>query len=96
MSIEKARAYLTERGFAGRIHEFEVSSATVELAAAALGTEGSRIAKSLSFMVDGNAVLVVTAGDMKVDNAKFKEFFHTKAKMLTPDEVTELIGHSVG
>ena len=76
--------------------EFDVSSATVELAAEALGCEPCRIAKSLSFSVDGEPILVVAAGDVKVDNAKFKGTFHTKAKMLTPDEVAEQIGHTVG
>lgn len=96
MAIEKVTAYFEKLGMADRIRQFEVSSATVELAAEALGCEGARIAKTLSFLVDGNAVLVVTAGDMKIDNHKFKEFFHTKAKMLTPVQVDELIGHSIG
>ena len=75
---------------------FPVSSATVELAAEAAGVIPARIAKSLSFKVDGEAILIVTAGDAKVDNPKFKAAFHTKAKMLTPDEVTEMIGHAIG
>ena len=79
-----------------RILEFEVSSATVELAAAAAGCEPKRIAKSLSFLVDGKAVMVVAAGDAKVDNAKYKAQFGTKAKMLSPDQVSEMIGHAVG
>jgi prolyl-tRNA editing enzyme YbaK/EbsC (Cys-tRNA(Pro) deacylase) len=79
-----------------RVREFEVSSATVELAAAALGCDGCRIAKSLSFMVDGKAVLIVAAGDAKVDNGRYKAQFGTKAKMLTPDEAVELLGHAVG
>ncbi len=96
MSIEKVRSYFTALGIEDRILEFDVSSATVELAAAALHTEGKRIAKTLSFLVGEKAVLVVTAGDAKIDNRKFKDFFHVKAKMLSPDQVTELIGHSVG
>ena len=81
---------------ADKVREFEVSSATVELAAQALGCEGARIAKSLAFMVDGEPVLVVTAGDAKIDNRKFKEFFHTKAKMTTPEETVNRIGHAIG
>ncbi len=96
MSIERVRKYFSTLGIESRILEFPVSSATVELAAKALNTEGKRIAKTLSFLVDGKAVLVVTAGDAKIDNKKFKAFFHVKAKMLSPDQVTELIGHAVG
>ncbi len=96
MSIKRVRPYLEEKGMADRIKEFDVSSATVELAAAALGCEGKRIAKTLSFMVDGSAILIVAAGDAKVDNAKYKAKFGTKAKMLTPDEAVELVGHAVG
>jgi len=96
MSIERVRPYLEGRGMADRIKEFDVSSATVELAAAALGCEGKRIAKTLSFMVNGKAILIVAAGDAKVDNAKYKAFFGIKAKMLTPDEAVELVGHAVG
>ncbi len=96
MSIEKVRPYLAERGMENRIKEFDVSSATVELAAAALGCEGKRIAKSLSFKINDAAILIVAAGDAKVDNAKYKAKFGTKAKMLTPDEAVELIGHAVG
>ena len=96
MAIEKVIEYFEKLGCADKIKQFEVSSATVELAAAALGCEGARIAKTLSFLVDGGAVLIVTAGDMKIDNSKFKAFFHTKAKMLSPDQVDELIGHSIG
>ena len=81
---------------ADRIREFPVSSATVELAAAALGCEGCRIAKTLSFSVDGAAVLIVAAGDARVDNGKFKAFFHTKARMLSPQEAADLVGHAVG
>lgn len=96
MSIEKVKAYFGKYGMEGRIREFEVSSATVGLAAAALQCEPQRIAKSLSFMVDGHAVLVVAAGDARVDNHKYKEQFGTKAKMLSPEEAESLIGHAVG
>ena len=96
MSVEKVKAYLAPYGVNDRIREFDVSSATVELAAQAVGCEPARIAKTLSFMADQKAVLIVAAGDAKVDNHKYKEQFHTKAKMLSPDEVTELVGHSVG
>lgn len=96
MSIEKVRAYFKPFGIEGRIREFEVSSATVELAAAALGVEGARIAKSLSFKVEDKPVIIVAAGDAKVDNGKYKAHFHTKAKMLTHEEAHSLIGHDVG
>ena len=96
MSIEKVRTYLAQYGLDSRILEFETSSATVELAAAAAGCEPARIAKSLSFLVDGRAILVVAAGDAKVDNAKYKAQFGTKAKMLSPDQVAEMVGHAVG
>lgn len=96
MSIERVRAFMRERNMEEKILEFEVSSATVELAAQAVGCEPARIAKTLSFMVDGAPILIVAAGDAKVDNSKFKAIFHTKAKMLTPDEAVELVGHAVG
>ena len=96
MAIEKVRAYFSRYGMADRIREFDVSSATVELAAQALNCEPCRIAKSLSFLVDGAAVLVVAAGDARVDNAKFKARFHLKAKMLSPAETEAMIGHAVG
>lgn len=96
MAFEIAKNHLIKKGYADRIMEFEVSSATVELAAIAVGTEPARIAKSLTFMVDDAAVMVICAGDAKVANSKFKAFFHTKAKMLTYDEVGTLIGHNVG
>ena len=96
MSIERVRAFMQEHGMEHRILEFDVSSATVELAAVAVGCEPARIAKTLSFMVDGGPVLVVAAGDAKVDNRRFKEQFHTKARMLTPDEAVTLVGHAVG
>ena len=96
MSIEKVRQYFTILGIENRIQEFSVSSATVDLAAQALNCEPCRIAKTISFMLDDNAVLVVAAGDAKVDNAKYKAYFGKKAKMLTPDEALDLIGHAVG
>ena len=96
MSIERVRREFEKLGIVDKITEFNVSSATVELAAAALGCEGKRIAKTLSFMVDGRAILIVAAGDAKVDNQKYKARFSTKAKMLAPNEVTEYIGHAVG
>ncbi len=96
MSIEKVRSHFKTLGIEDRILEFEVSSATVELAALAVGVEPARIAKTLSFKVDEKCVLIVTAGDAKIDNPKYKAQFHTKAKMLTADEAVELIGHAVG
>lgn len=96
MAIEKVRAFFENQGMGDRVREFEVSSATVELAAQALHCEPCRIAKTLSFLVDGNAILIVAAGDAKVDNPKYKAQFGTKAKMLTPDEVVEMVGHAVG
>lgn len=96
MAIEKVRAYFAQNGLAGRIREFDVSSATVELAAQALKCEPCRIAKTLSFLMDGGAILIVAAGDAKIDNPKYKAQFGTKAKMLTADEVDTLVGHAVG
>ena len=96
MSIEKVRAYLGPLGLADRIREFSVSSATVELAAVAVGVEGARIAKSLSFKVEDKPIIIVVAGDAKVDNGRYKAQFHTKAKMLTHEEAHALIGHDVG
>lgn len=96
MSIEKVKAYFKGFGIEERIREFDVSSATVELAAEALCCAPQRIAKTLSFLVDGGAVLVVAAGDARIDNAKYKAQFGTKAKMLSPDQVEELVGHAVG
>ena len=87
---------MRERNMEDRILEFDVSSATVALAAEAVGCAPERIAKTLSFLVNGGAVLVVAAGDARVDNPKFKAQFHTKAKMLTPEEVVNLVGHAVG
>ena len=96
MSIEKVREYFRTQGIEDRILEFDVSSATVELAAQAVGCEAARIAKTLSFMVDGAPVLIVAAGDAKVDNPKYKRQFAAKAKMLTAAEAAELVGHAVG
>ena len=96
MAVEKVKEYFSKYGITDRIQEFDVSSATVELAAQALGCEPCRIAKTLSFMVDGRAVLIVTAGDAKIDNSKYKAQFAAKAKMLTPDEAEAMIGHAVG
>jgi len=96
MAIEKVKEYFNQFGITDRVQEFTVSSATVELAAQALKCEPCRIAKTLSFMVDGRAVLIVTAGDAKIDNHKYKAHFGTKAKMLTPDEAEMLVGHAVG
>ncbi len=96
MAIEAVKAYFRKYGMEDRVLEFDVSSATVELAAEALHCEPGRIAKTLSFMVDGEAILVVAAGDARIDNHKFKEQFQTKAKMLTPQEVETLVGHAVG
>ena len=96
MSIEKVRNYFRSFGVEDRIREFSVSSATVELAAVAVGVEGARIAKSLSFKVDDRPIIIVAAGDTKVDNSRYKAYFHTKAKMLTHEEAHTLIGHDVG
>jgi len=96
MSVEKVREYLKSYGVADRMQEFTVSSATVELAAVAVGVEPARIAKTLSFKIGEDPILVVAAGDAKVDNSKYKGYFHTKAKMLTPEEAVTLIGHAVG
>ena len=95
MSIEKGRAYFRQFGMENRVREFTVSSATVELAALALGVEGARIAKTLSFKKDDSCILILAAGDARIDNRKFKDKFHMKAKMLTADEVLELVGHPV-
>lgn len=96
MAIEQVRTYLKQYGVEEKILEFDVSSATVELAAAALNCKPQRIAKTLAFMVDGHAVLVVAAGDAKIDNPKYKAQFGTKAKMLSPNETELLVGHAVG
>ena len=96
MSIQNVREYLTPLGLADRILEFETSSATVELAARAAGVIPARIAKSLSLMLPEGPILLVTAGDARIDNPRFKAQFHSKAKMLGPEEVSRLIGHAVG
>ena len=94
--IEKVREYFKRFGMDGKILELNESSATVELAAKVLGCEPCRIAKTLSFHAGDRVVLVVAAGDAKVDNRKFKEFFGAKAKMLSPEEAETLVGHAVG
>ena len=96
MAVEKVKEFFAGYGIEDRVQEFDVSSATVDLAAQALGCEPCRIAKTLSFLVDGHAVLVVAAGDAKIDNPKYKAQFGTKAKMLTPEEAVSLVGHAVG
>ena len=96
MSLEKARAWLGQYGMADRILTFEVSSATVELAAEALHCEPGRIAKTLSFLVNDQVILLVTAGDVRIDNAKYKAQFGTKAKMVRAEDAEQLIGHAVG
>lgn len=96
MAIEKVRAYFAQYEIANRILEFDVSSATVELAADALNCEICRIAKSLAFKVDSKPIIIVAAGNAKIDNPKYKAQFSTKAKMLTPDEAADLVGHAVG
>ena len=96
MSIEKGRAYFRALGMGDRVQEFTVSSATVELAALALGVDGARIAKTLSFKTENGCMLILAAGDARIDNHKFKDKFHFKAKMLSADEVLELVGHPVG
>ncbi len=96
MSVEKVKKYFEQFGMENRVREFDLSSATVELAAAALDCEPCRIAKTLSFMVADKPILIVAAGDAKIDNPKYKAQFGTKAKMLMPEETVTLIGHAVG
>jgi prolyl-tRNA editing enzyme YbaK/EbsC (Cys-tRNA(Pro) deacylase) len=96
MSVEKVKDFFAKYGMENRIKEFSVSSATVELAADALECEPCRIAKTLSFMVGSKPILIVAAGDAKIDNRKYKAQFGTKAKMLKPDDTVSLIGHAVG
>ena len=96
MAIDKVREYFRQYGMEERILEFAVSSATVELAAEALHCEPGRIAKTLSFLVDGAAFLIVAAGDAKIDNPKYKARFAAKAMMLSPDEAVAMVGHAVG
>lgn len=96
MAIEKVREYFRQFGIENRIREFDVSSATVELAAQALGCEGARIAKSIALNLSSGCILIIAAGDVKISNPKFKEEFGEKAKMLTFEEVEPSIGHAVG
>lgn len=96
MSLERARKHLEKYGLAERIHLTEESSATVELAALAVGVEPGRIAKTLSFMIDGRPALILAEGTARIDNRKFKDTFHTKAKMIPSDQVEELVGHAPG
>lgn len=96
MSFDLASSYVSDKGYGDRIKVFEQSSATVELAAIAVGTNPGNIAKSLTFMVNEKPVMIVCAGDVKIDNSKYKQQFSTKAKMLTREEVEDLIGHAVG
>lgn len=96
MSFDRAKEYLKQFGLESHVMEFDVSSATVELAAEAVGCEPARIAKTLSFQVGDESILIVAAGDARIDNSKYKAYFHTKAKMLPFDEVEEKIGHAVG
>ena len=94
--IEKVKEYFKQFSMENRIIEFDQSSATVELASKAINCEPNRIAKTLSFYLNDSALLIIMAGNHKIDNQKFKAFFQTKAKMLTPDDAEKLIGHAVG
>lgn len=96
MSYDRAKAHLEQFGLAGRIKLFDVSSATVELAAQAVGCEPAHIAKTLSFLLPDGPVLIIAAGDARIDNSKYKARFHTKAKMIPFEQVEPLIGHAVG
>lgn len=96
MSVERVKNYLKQWKLQERVKVFDVSSATVELAAQAVGCEPGRIAKTMSFLVDGRAVLILLAGDVKIDNRKYKDTFHTKAAMLKPEELEQLVGHPIG
>ncbi|MBE6041609.1 MAG: YbaK/EbsC family protein [Clostridiales bacterium] len=97
MSIDIARKYLESKGYADRIREFDVSSATVELAAQAAGVEPARICKTLSFKLkDGTGILIQTAGDARIDNKKYKAYFGEKARMLSPEEVPQYTNHEIG
>ena len=96
MAIENVREYFKKFGIENQILEFDVSSATVELAALAVGCEPEKIAKSMTFNIDGGCVMIIAAGDVKIDNAKYKAEFHTKAKMLSAEEALEKTGHAVG
>lgn len=96
MSIEKVREYLRQYGKDGGVIEFDQSSATVREAAADLGTEEGRIAKSMSFLIGGSPAIIVLAGDGRIDNRKFKDTFHEKARMIAPEDVEAMTGHPVG
>ena len=96
MSLERAKAYLAEKGYADHIIELEDSSATVQLAAQALGVEPGMIAKTMSFLIREEAILILTEGTAKVDNRKYKDTFHMKAKMIPFEEVENWIGHAPG
>ena len=96
MSLEKAKAYLTEKGYADHVIELEDSSATVQLAAQALGVEPGMIAKTMSFLIGEEAILILTEGTARVDNRKYKDTFHMKAKMIPFEEVEKWIGHAPG
>ena len=96
MSLERAKAYLAEKGYADHIIELEDSSATVQLAAQALGVEPGMIAKTMSFLIGEEAILILTEGTAKVDNRKYKDIFHMKAKMIPFEEVENWIGHAPG
>ena len=96
MSLVRVKDYLSAFGAENRILEFDISSATVELAAQAVGCPAGRIAKTLGFLLNGRAILVVAAGDAKVDNRRFKDCFGAKAVMLTPQQAVELVGYAVG
>lgn len=96
MSFNKVYEFFKEKGLAHRVMEFDESSATVELAAQAIGCEPARIAKTMSFLIDDKAILIVTAGNVKIDNKKYKAYFHTKAKMIPWDDVEGYIGHAPG
>ena len=96
MSFDKVYNYFKSKGLEERVKEFDASSATVELAAQAIGCEPARIAKTMSFLTDECPILIVTAGNVKIDNKKYKAYFHTKAKMIPWDNVEEYIGHAPG
>ena len=96
MSLEKAKAYLAEKGYADHVIELEDSSATVQLAAQALGVEPGMIAKTMSFLIGEEAILILTEGTARVDNRKYKDTFHMKAKMIPFEEVENWIGHAPG
>ncbi|MBR2897832.1 MAG: YbaK/EbsC family protein [Oscillospiraceae bacterium] len=96
MSITAARSYLSERGYADKVQEFSVSSATVALAAEALHCEPARIAKTLAFLVGEENILIVAAGDIRIDNARYKAQFHSKAKMIPIEELNDRVGHEIG